>query len=676
MPIQDMLSAAISYADNGWLVFPVTPSEKTPLSLLVPNGFKNATVSKDKIREWWKAFPNANIGLSLQASGLVCVDVDSYKPDCAFDEYMRGKDMPKTLVQHSASGGTHYIFKADENAKYPGKLCKGVDVKHNGYILLSPSVFNGNRYEWSQKVRPSPAPEWLCKPPTSYQPVMTPSAWLEALRPEELLSVIAEEGWHNTVLKLVASMVAKQKDDVSIHALTDVLTIEDYSVAETRQEVQKMIDGARRKQFGSGLPSAPQKGVIETPRGNIISNHHNVYTTLLERSPWSQVFAHDELAGRKMIMSKPPGERGNPSFFKPRQLKESDYVKVIKWLNQNGFPSINKHVVIDCVQMLCEESIISPVRHYLEGRSFDPNKDELQLSMWMERYLGVEPATDEERRYVEAVSRLSLIQAVARALNPGCKADSVPILEGGQGIGKSTAIRVLHGAEWFGDALPPMSHKDASDYIRGKWGIELAELAFQQKAEIEAQKAFISRREERFRPPYGREEIFYPRRCVFWGTTNRTDYVRDDTGNRRFLPIRTNKVDVDGLEANRDKLWGEAVFYFEKGEQYWLSGDLASFADAQTRERVEEDAWVALVQEKLSSKAETSLREACSVCFPEMRDHQITPQMTRRMSSCLQQAGWAKDGRFTSGAQRNQTRFKKEAQEPGFASIPDEHCDF
>ena len=178
---------------------------------------------------------------------------------------------------------------------------------------------------------------------------------------------------------------------------------------------------------------------------------------------------------------------------------------------------------------------------YLESLAFDPQIDEPQLSFWMERYLGVEPTTDEERRYVEAVSRLSLIQAVARALNPGCKADSVPILEGGQGIGKSTAIRILHGAEWFGDALPPMSHKDASDYIRGKWGIELAELAFQQKAEVETQKSFISRREERFRPAYGREEICYPRRCVFWGTTNRSDYVKDDTGNRRFLPVKTTR---------------------------------------------------------------------------------------------------------------------------------------
>ena len=87
---------------------------------------------------------------------------------------------------------------------------------------------------------------------------------------------------------------------------------------------------------------------------------------------------------------------------------------------------------------------------------------EPQLSHWMERYLGAKPGSPEERQYIEAVSRLSLIQAVARALDPGCKADSVPILEGGQGIGKSTAIRVLHGAEWFGDALPPMGTKDAS----------------------------------------------------------------------------------------------------------------------------------------------------------------------------------------------------------------------
>ncbi len=163
--------------------------------------------------------------------------------------------------------------------------------------------------------------------------------------------------------------------------------------------------------------------------------------------------------------------------------------------------------MIDCVQELCEDNIISPVKAYLESLKFDPVSDKSQLSTWMEIYLGVKPRSPSEKQYVRAVSRLSLIQAVARALTPGCKADSVPILEGGQGVGKSTALRILHSPDWFGDALPPMGTKDASDYLRGKWGIELAELAFQRKADIEAQKAFISKNEERFRPAYGREEI-------------------------------------------------------------------------------------------------------------------------------------------------------------------------
>ena len=285
MPTQDMLSAALSYADNGWLVFPITPSKKTPLSILAPKGFKNATASEDKIREWWKAFPNANIGLSLQASGLVCVDVDSYKHDCAFEDFIKDKKIPQTLIQRSASGGTHYIFKASDNKQYPGKLCKGVDVKYRGYILLSPSVFNNGEYSWQNEMPPAIAPEWLSKPVPASRAVATPSGWLEALGAEGLFLEIEEQGWHNTILKLVASMVAKQKDDASIHALTDVLTTKDHSVAETRREVQKMIDGARRKQFGSDLPSVSQKGVIETHRGNIVSNYHNVFVTLFDRSP-------------------------------------------------------------------------------------------------------------------------------------------------------------------------------------------------------------------------------------------------------------------------------------------------------------------------------------------------------------------------------------------------------
>ena len=157
-------------------------------------------------------------------------------------------------------------------------------------------------------------------------------------------------------------------------------------------------------------------------------------------------------------------------------------------------------------------------------------------------FLGVEPDSDNQRLYVEAVSRLSLIQAVARVFKPGCKADSVIILEGQQGTGKSTCLSVLFSPDYFGDQLPPMTSKDASSYLKGKWCVELAELEYKRKTEIEAIKAFISRTHENYRPAFGREEIIQPRTCVFWGTTNKDDYLNDETGNRRFLPIKTTDI--------------------------------------------------------------------------------------------------------------------------------------
>lgn len=239
-----------------------------------------------------------------------------------------------------------------------------------------------------------------------------------------------------------------------------------------------------------------------------------------------------------------------------------------------------------------------------------------------------------------------VMQAMARALNPGCKADSVPILEGAQGTGKSTALRVLHGTDWYGDALPPMGTKDASDYVRGKWGIELAELAFQAKAEVEAQKAYISRQEERFGPAYGREKITYERRCVFSGTTNHVYYLKDETCNRRFLPITTGEIDITGLTDKRDKLWAEAVYYFQKNERYWLDYDLLPFAKKQAHQRLESDPWTHDVITSLSCMKETTIREALLKCFPQDIDgqgigsHQITQNMNRRMGNCLIAVGW------------------------------------
>ncbi|MDA9855465.1 virulence-associated E family protein [Paracoccaceae bacterium] len=427
--------------------------------------------------------------------------------------------------------------------------------------------------------------------------------------------------WNSSILQVTKNFVAEGKTDEAIHAVTDGLTTDGYSIEQTRKQVQPMIDGARAK-F----------------EDNTIRNTANVYAMLTENERWSSVFAFDELANREMIISKPPYDTGNPAHFKQRPIRDNDYTKVQMWIQRN-WGNVNKQVVIDAVNAACDEQTISPIRHYLEGLG----ESELDISTVFESYFGVVPENDEHQAFIRAASSLFLKQAVARAINPGCKADTVIVLEGKQGTGKSTGLRVLFSSEWFKDSMPPMSSKDASDYIVGAWCIELAEMAFQGKAKIEQQKAFISRQEEKYRPAYKRNEIIYLRRCVFIATTNRDDWALDETGNRRFLPVKTTKIDVAGLKRDRDAIWAAAYAEYQRKPQWWLTDQHVLYAAQQTELRQESDIWVELIQQQLSGMSEVSIKEAfakllgldCDLADPQ----KITQNDQRRMSKCLVAAG-------------------------------------
>lgn len=140
--MNEKLEAALSYASRGWYVFPVKAKQKIPATR---HGHNDATVDPGRIIKCWGEHPDLNIGVALGASSLVAVDVDvdAYKPDCKFDKFMRGIEMPTTLVQNSANGGIHYIFKCNSDDEFAGQLCTGVDIKSNGYILLEPSALDG-----------------------------------------------------------------------------------------------------------------------------------------------------------------------------------------------------------------------------------------------------------------------------------------------------------------------------------------------------------------------------------------------------------------------------------------------------------------------------------------------------------------------------------------------------
>ncbi|MGR3609001.1 MAG: VapE domain-containing protein [Sulfitobacter sp.] len=264
----------------------------------------------------------------------------------------------------------------------------------------------------------------------------------------------------------------------------------------------------------------------------------------------------------------------------------------------------------------------------------------------------------EDNRYNAEVGRRWMISAVARALLPGCKADSCLVLEGGQGSGKSSVLRELAGEEYFGDSLPDISSKDSKQFLRGKWIIELAELATLNRSTFEAIKAFISRQVEQYRPSYGRKDITEPRRCVFAGTTNRDDYLRDTTGNRRFWPVRTGAIDLDAVRKDREQLWAEAVHAFQSSEEWWLTSEFAEIAALEQSERGEDDPWmVSIVQYCEGEEAvacKTILAEAIGIPSERMSQRE-----TRRVASILRSLGYRRDGQFTSGAAKGAARFVK-----------------
>ena len=669
--------AALSYANRGWKVFPITPNLKTPLAALALQGYKNATFDPAIIEQWWTEHPTANIGLNLEASGLVCVDVDSYKENCIFDTYMQTHDLPETLQQRSARGGTHYIFRSPPDSEYPGILGEGVDVKHKGYILLEPSTFDAGAYSWINEITPVDAPDWLLTaksdrlkeehPKTSIaSQVFAPRTSLDPSR----LKAEASQGinWHSNVLRLVGHMIANGAKDFEVHATTDILTLEGYTVAQTRKEVQSMVDSARRKGFGDGLYAQGEMSVgsiktLQTDRlGKPICNHSNVVTLLTKHPDWENVFVTDAFDRVKKVLKPLPRDGLSSISFIPRQLVDNDYTAVCIWLNDFGITSVQKSTVIDAVQAVCAKQTFNPLMDYFRGiQKLYPANDNL-LDGWMCQFLGVNVSSEDERKYITAVSRLMLIQAVARAKEPGCKADSVIVLEGEQGTGKSTALRVLFSDKHFGDQLPHMASKDASSYLKGKWGVELAELDFKRKTEVETIKAFISRLTENYRPAFGREEIEVDRTCVFIGTTNSDNYLSDETGNRRFLPIKTTSIDIGNLGGHRDRLWAAAAHAYDKGEQYWLTSELVDLARDQAKQRLEQDPWVETIEERMNSMAEASIMDALTACFSGIDAQAISTQMTRRMSKSLQLAGWVKDGKFNTGSRRNQVKFVNPTQ--------------
>lgn len=395
-----------------------------------------------------------------------------------------------------------------------------------------------------------------------------------------------------------------------------------------------------------------------------IANVANVATVLMESSEWDSIFAYDEMADEIMLLKPVLGAKTPRSNFKPHRLRDQDVIQTQRWMQRNGFRNVAKHPIIDAITLAADENVISPVRHYLEGLEqsikWSPTTHAPLLDQLFVDYFGA--PVDSERpgadpKYLAEVGRRFMIAAVARALSPGCKVDTMLVLEGLQGKGKSSAVKTLFGAAYFSDNMPNVGTKDASDHIRGKWCIEFAELSAINKADVESIKSFITRQTDRFRRPYDRHETVYDRRCIFVGNTNQDTYLRDETGNRRFWPVKIGDIDLVALERDRDLLFAEAVYRFRQGEAWYIPKSLVEMVSAVQESRLSRDIWQEILAPKLEGVQEVALSRVAGLLNLDYA--RVARQEQNRLTACLKALGFEPRGRFTAGQYKDSVRYTR-----------------
>jgi predicted P-loop ATPase len=374
--------------------------------------------------------------------------------------------------------------------------------------------------------------------------------------------------------------------------------------------------------------------------GSVYPDVANVLIALRNEQNISEAFAFDEMQQETMVQKALPiAPGGVAGEAPPKRLADDDTTRVQEWLQHSGMPKVGREIVGQAIEARARERRFHPIRDYLQGVVWDGKP---RLNTWLKTYMGAEGSDN----YLAAIGAMFIIAMVARVMDPGCKCDYMLVLEGEQGVMKSLACKALAGEDYFSDDLGDMANKDAKQHVIGKWLVEESELANFTRASTETLKSFLSRTHEKFRPPYGKNQIIAPRQNVFVGTTNRGDYNKDETGGRRLWPVRVvTRIDIEGIKRDRDQIFAEGVDRYRAGENWWPDPEFeAEIIKPEQHERRSIDAWQQPIADWLAQRRHEKI-SVMEVAFGAlfMERAKLGTADQNRIKVCMSLEQWKKE---------------------------------
>jgi len=677
------MASALKLAGQGYKVFPCyeiragrcscgAPRCKSPgKHPRLDDGLKGASCDVETVRGWWERWPQANVALVTGRYGegkyLIVVDADAKHGgvlNLTHLEVRHGK-LPPTARAFTGGGGEHVFLTSDRPLRNTAsQLAPGVDTRgEGGYVLVAPSNhISGGLYRWDddgglETAAPLPMPPaWVdaCDqgkgPRAARAPVGAADVIIEGGRNLHLTSLAGAMRRRGASERVILAALLEENDDRCRPTL-DAAEVQVIAASVARYEpadAWKSVPRQSKEEAPGGAAEAPPPSsatagttdetaaaswedlLIWTKKGGLVASLANLEAILRYAPEWARVLAYNEARGEVEFRFPPPySEHTGPWHAHP--ITDPDEGNIAVFLERRRGLRIATRVVHEAVAMVARVNSYNPVTDYLGGLTWDGEK---RLDAWLTTYCGAA-----DTPYSRAVGAAWMRAAVARAFLPGCTIYGVLILEGPQGKGKSTAFRVL-GGEFFADDLGDLESKDTLLKLRRSWLIEMPELAAARRSVVEQQKAFVTRTHDEVRAVYGRNTATVPRRCLFGGSTNSSEYLQDTTGNRRWWPVRVGQANLEQLVADRDQLWAETVATWRAGAGHNIPSSLWGVAAEEQEQRAESDPWEDAIRDHLLGLDETNLGQVIAAIG--LRLEQVGDRESKRIVRLLARCGWQK----------------------------------